>query len=93
MKATAVFNEPKRCRDCPCYNGVACQLTNTQIGFARATLHRDSDCPLIAFPSKRKSAVEWIYKDWYENTTHLQTYEISDYDKGWNDCVSFLEEG
>lgn len=83
MKAIAVFNEPKRCRDCPCYNGVACQLTNTQIGFARATLHRDSDCPLIEFPFKRKSAVEWL--------NGMKTHDLTDFDKGWNECVDYLE--
>lgn len=50
---------------------------------------------LKPMPSKRKSMVEWLHKDTqsYESTSTMWTHEISDYDKGWNDCVDFLEGG
>ena len=82
MKTIAIFDEPKRCHDCPCYNDVTCQLLHEQIGTAWSILHRRKDCPLIAMPSKRKSAVEWL--------NGMKTHEPTDFDKGWNECVDYL---
>ena len=38
---------------------------------------------LDPMPSKRISAVEWL--------NGIKTHEPTEYDKGWNDCVDFLE--
>ena len=39
---------------------------------------------LKPMPSKRKSMVEWI-------DAKVKTHDLTEYDKGWNDCVEFLE--
>lgn len=77
-----LIDDVKRCRDCPAYNGITCQSTNQQIGFARATLHVDTNCPLIELPSKRKSSVEWL--------NGFKTHDLTEFDKGWNECVDYL---
>ena len=41
-------------------------------------------------PLKRKSIVEWV-KDINKDYSLISTHELTDYDKGWNDCVDFLE--
>lgn len=41
------------------------------------------------FPMKRQSAVDWLHHD--TQTVAVITHEPSDYDKGWNDCIDFLE--
>ena len=35
-------------------------------------------------PSKRKSMVDWI-------DAKVKTHDLTEYDKGWNDCIEFLE--
>ena len=40
--------------------------------------------PLKPKPSKRKSMVEWI-------DAKVKTHDLTEYDKGWNDCVDLLE--
>lgn len=47
---------------------------------------RDIRCPLKPMPSKRKSMVEWV-------DANVKTHDLTEYDKGWNDCVEFLEGG
>lgn len=42
---------------------------------------------LDPMPSKRETQVHWKSIGGGDIPTH----EISDYDKGWNDCVEFLE--
>ena len=42
--------------------------------------------PLRELPLKRKNVVEWLY-----NYGTIRTHELTEYDKGWNDCVDFLE--
>lgn len=44
--------------------------------------------PLRPMPMKRWSAVDWLH---HESQTAVKTHEPSEYDKGWNDCVDFLE--
>lgn len=39
---------------------------------------------LMPMPSKRKSMVEWV-------DANVKTHDLTEYDKGWNDCVEFLE--
>ena len=41
-------------------------------------------------PLKRKSVVEWV-KEINKDYSLVSTHELTDYDKGWNDCVEFLE--
>ena len=52
---------------------------------------------LIDFPRKRETVVYWkrVGVDiprYYQSIGqgNIPTHEISEYDKGWNDCVSFL---
>lgn len=49
--------------------------------------------PLRPMPLKRKSMVEWVRQDTeYVNPfMDIFTHEQNEYDKGWNDCVDFLE--
>lgn len=44
-------------------------------------------CPLKPMPLKRETHVYWKSV----GIGNIPTHEISDYDKGWNDCVEFLE--
>ena len=43
--------------------------------------------PLRSLPCKRETRVYWKSV----GLGNIPTHEISDYDKGWNDCVDFLE--
>jgi hypothetical protein len=44
-------------------------------------------CPLKPMPMKKASLEKWFA----EGGTYLYTYNPNDYDKGWNDCIDFLE--
>ena len=44
-------------------------------------------CPLKPIPQKRETQVHWKSIGGGDIPTH----EITDYDKGWNDCVEMLE--
>lgn len=46
-----------------------------------------SNVPLKPMPMKKASLEKWFA----EGGTYLYTYNPNDYDKGWNDCVEFLE--
>ena len=35
-------------------------------------------------PSRRRSMVEWI-------DAKIKSHDLTEYDKGWNDCVEFLK--
>lgn len=43
--------------------------------------------PLKPMPLKRETHVYWKSV----GIGNIPTHEITDYDKGWNDCVDFLE--
>lgn len=79
MKVVVVFDEPKRCRECPCYHEdrSVCQAGGLY----------GKPCPLRPMPMKRETQVHWKSI----GGGNIPTHEISDYDKGWNDCVEFLE--
>ena len=82
MKAILVIDMPNRCEECPCFSITTyCGVRNevpTDFIYSKPTW-----CPLKPMPSKRISAVEWL--------NGIKTHEISEYDKGWNDCVEMLE--
>ena len=44
-------------------------------------------CPLKPMPMKRETHIYWKSV----GLGNIPTHEISDYDKGWNDCVEMLE--
>lgn len=46
-----------------------------------------SMCPLRPMPMKKASLNTWFAFD----KPVMYTYNPNDYDKGWNDCVDFLE--
>ena len=46
-----------------------------------------SDVEVKSFPCKRVTHIYWKSV----GIGSIPTHEISDYDKGWNDCVEFLE--
>lgn len=48
---------------------------------------KPSWCPLKPFPLKRKSVATWLDED----KEKVRTHELTEYDKGWNDCVEYLE--
>lgn len=45
---------------------------------------RKKECPLKPMPSKRKSMIEWL-------DANVKSHDLTEYDKGWNDCVDFLK--
>lgn len=45
-------------------------------------------CVLKPLPLKRKSEVGW-----YNESQSIKTHELTCYDKGWNDCIEFIEGG
>ena len=95
MKAILVIDLPKNC--CECELSVTdsiceyCAITETLIqntyNESANELKRNNDCPLIPMPLKRETRVYWQSV----GIGGIPTHEISEYDKGWNDCVDFLE--
>lgn len=87
MKAILVVDIPKSCEDCPCYyeGTFYCPLLKRDFGIWYA--RKPVDCPLKPMPSKRETQVHWKSIGGGDIPTH----EISEYDKGWNDCVEMLE--
>lgn len=88
MKAILVIDMPNECANCPCYNDEysTCSADGRKVG---AFSPRIDWCPLKPIPMKRTSIAEWFAN----NKLYMKTYEITEYDKGWNDCVVFLEGG
>ena len=82
------IEEPLRCRDCPCYDEYKCKVTGEKIGVARSMTTRLKSCPMIPIPAKRKCVVEWLY-----SYGTIRTHELTEYDKGWNDCVDYMLSG
>ena len=78
MKAILVIDKPT-CEECPCYHEdrSVCQAGGLY----------GKPCPLRPMPMKKASLEKWFA----EGGTYLYTYNPNDYDKGWNDCVEFLE--
>lgn len=90
MKAILVIDIPKNCEECKLTyihtrkDTRYCCLTDREVEY-----RNDIDnCPLKPMPMKRRSAVDWLH---HESMTAVKTYNPSEYDKGWNDCVDFLE--
>ena len=50
-------------------------------------INGDMGAILKPMPSKRETIVHWKSIGGEDIPTH----EVSEYDKGWNDCVDFLE--
>lgn len=47
---------------------------------------------LVEIPMKRISVVDWLHTETQTSTAStIQTYEPTEYDRGWNDCVDFME--
>ena len=106
MKAITLVDEmPSKCHGCP-YDDFdfRCKLTgfDHEDYVMRGT--RDIRCPLKPMPMKRISTVDWLHTEtqtqsatsigkYPSDYTQIKTYEPSDYDKGWNDCVDFMEGG
>lgn len=96
MKAILVIDMPNNCYDCQyCrfdarkYNFRGCVLTDTDVQDGTIDIRKEvhSCCPLKPMPMKRETMVHWKSIGGGDIPTH----EISDYDKGWNDCIDFLE--
>lgn len=87
MKAILVVDMPKDCGNCPCAGeefGI-CQADDKNRACEWYKI--PSWCPLKPMPIKRETIVHWKSIGGGDIPTH----EISDYDKGWNDCIEFLE--
>lgn len=82
MKAILVVDVPMTkdvkhiCNFCPIWNE---EKNDCQYNRRMMT----GKCPLNPMPSKRRSVVEWL--------NGFRTHDLTEYDKGWNDCVDFLE--
>ena len=96
MKAILVIEMPEVCGVCPlcqpdnernmCY----CGKTMADIKLAE----KPDWCPLRPMPLKRRSYVLWGTDPKeldYKTAKFISTHEVTEYDKGWNDCVEFLE--
>lgn len=47
---------------------------------------------LVNIPMKRISTVDWLHTETQTSTAStIQTHEPTEYDRGWNDCVDFME--
>ena len=44
------------------------------------------DCDLIPMPMKKKCNMIW-----YSADREIKTLEFTEHDKGWNECVDYLE--
>lgn len=90
MKAIVLVDEmPSECHGCR-YDDfdMRCALTgfDHEDYVMRGT--KDVRCPLKLIPKKRETQVHWKSIGGGDIPTH----EISDYDKGWNDCIQFMED-
>ncbi len=80
MKAILVLDKmPNSCEECV----VRCD-GYTAKEYAQRTLIKPNWCHLKLMPSKRKSMVEWV-------DANVKSHDITEYDKGWNACVEFIE--
>jgi len=94
MKAILVIDMPSDCWKCPMHiDGLDDE--NEEIMVCNAEKieshygEKPSWCPLKPMPMKRETHVYWNSV----GIGNVPTHEISDYDKGWNDCVDFMEGG
>lgn len=100
MKAILVIDMPKNCAECKLMylQGIGEAICN-----AVDWEERPSWCPLRPMPMKRISTVDWLYTKMQTQSatsvgkypsdyTQIKTYEPSEYDKGWNDCLDMLED-
>ena len=86
MKAILVVDVPMTkdnkhiCNYCPIWNAknMGCQYCENMF---------EKGCPLRPMPLKRETRVYWKSV----GIGDIPTHEITDYDKGWNDCIDFLE--
>ena len=96
MKAMLACDMPKSCWDCHLVdehgNCIAIKISSEKYGMdvRKYADIRPFWCPIVPLPSKRKSVVEW-YNTKIETATTVKTHDFTEYDKGWNDCVDFLE--
>ena len=87
MKAILVIDMPKSCAECPIfqegtdgYCPVGYLVPSNKYEIAKG-------CPLKPTPLKRETHIYWKSV----GIGDIPTHEITDYDKGWNDCVDFME--
>lgn len=95
MKGYILVDIPEDCEDCEQFDGRTgeCTLLGQYYRLGEYTdncrsLMEDGKCPIKPIPMKRRSMVNWLHED---IQTAISTHEISEYDKGWNDCVEYLE--
>lgn len=96
MKAIFVVDTTK-CRGCPfCHESAYyswCDAPRKERFWEMPLTSKDIEeertveCPLKPMPMKRETMVHWKSI----GGGNIPTREISDYDKGWNDCIDFLE--
>ena len=90
MKAILVIDKSESCTSCllGIYNKKwFCLATNKDID-TTDRYNIPTWCPLKPLPLKRKSEVGW-----YNESQSIKTHELTCYDKGWNDCIDFIEGG
>ena len=86
---------PKDCGDC-----LFCRYEDKKCVIAEREMLNETDvdrhymnctkpewCPFVPIPARRETQVYWKSV----GIGNIPTHEISDYDKGWNDCVEMLE--
>ena len=86
MKSLLVIETPDSCISCPLHYYDNLELKCSP--FKKDVL--DVKCPLIAFPLKRKNMTYWLNEKKHFSEI-IKSHEITEYDKGWNDCVDYLE--
>ena len=88
MSSILVIDTPESCETCPLRYYDNLQLKCSAL--RKDVL--DIECPLIMFPMKRRNMTYWVQETEYVNPFDtIICHDISDYDKGWNACVEYLE--
>ena len=65
-----------------------CPIWNKEYLFCEYDFNMEAKgCPLMPLPMKRHTQVNWSA---YEGKS-LTSWEETDFDKGWNACVDYLE--
>lgn len=89
-----ITEAPMSCEECPCADNctdsIYCQADAYNFG---NRTKRPDWCPLRPLPMYRHSTVDWYLKPvtCASSGADIKSYEPSEYDMGWNDCIDFIK--
>ena len=95
MKAILVIDMPDKCLNCPLMDdnmyckGFKPKGFITKMCVEDYVMHgtRHPSCPLKPMPMRVASEHKWYAQD----KVYMVSHDITEWDKGWNDCVEMLE--